>query len=193
MEEFSHFMGTDSDPRSEIRFAGFGGQGIISAAKISGRAAALHGGQNAVLTQSYGPEARGGACNANVVISKGRIAYPEVNSPNLLVIMSQEAFTKFADTIAPGGTMIIDQDMVEPTEIPSGIELFDVPATRIAEELGNKIVANVVMLGAIVAITKIVTKTAMLESVRASVPARFTELNERAFQAGYEYGEGIER
>ena len=174
--------------RMEIRFAGFGGQGVISAAKISGRAAAINDKLNAVLTQSYGPEARGGACNANVVISEERIAYPEVTLPNLLVILSQEAYTTFGSTIAPEGTLIVDQDLVDVGEVPTGVHLYTVPATQLAEGLGNRIVANVVMLGAVVAITGVVSKDAMLESVRASVPARFLELNERAFEIGYDYG-----
>ena len=174
--------------RTEIRFAGFGGQGVISAAKISGRAAAIHDKLNAVLTQSYGPEARGGACNANVVVSDGRIAYPEVTTPDLLVILSQEAYTTFGNTIAPGGTLIVDADLVDVGKPPAGVKLYRVPATRLAEELGNRIVANVVMLGAVVALTGVVSKKAMLESVRASVPPRFLELNERAFQVGYDYG-----
>ena len=176
-----------------MRFAGFGGQGIVSAGIISGRAATLYDGKHAVLTQSYGPEARGGACNANVVIAEDQIAYPEVISPDLLVIMSQEAFNTFGKDIAEGGMMIIDQDLVEPAEVPANIRLVEVPATKIAEDLGNKIIANVVMLGAISALTDIVGKDAMLESVRASVPARFVELNERAFQAGFEYGMGVDR
>jgi len=174
--------------RTEIRFAGFGGQGIISAAKISGRAAAVHDNLNAVLTQSYGPEARGGACNANVVISKERIAYPEVTVPNILVIMSQEAYTTFGSSIASKGTLIIDENLVELGEIPAGVKLYKVPATKLAEDLGNRIVGNVVMLGAVVAITEMVSKEAMLESVRASVPSRFLDLNERAFDIGYDYG-----
>lgn len=177
--------------RSEMRFAGFGGQGIISAGIISGRAAALYDGKHAVLTQSYGPEARGGACNANVIIAEDQIAYPEVVSPDLLVIMSQEAFNTFGKDIAEGGTMIIDQDLVEPTEVPPNIRLVEVPATMIAEGLGNKIIANVVVLGVVSALTDIVGKDAMLESVRASVPTQFIEMNERAFKAGYEYGMGV--
>ena len=176
--------------RSEMRFAGFGGQGIVSAGIITGRAATLHDGKHAVLTQSYGPEARGGACNANVVIAEERIAYPEVISPDLLVIMSQEAFNMFGKDITEGGMMIIDQDLVDATEVPDNIRLVEVPATKIAEDLGNKIIANVVMLGAISALTDIVGKGAMLESIRASVPTRFLELNERAFEAGFEYGMG---
>ena len=176
-----------------MRFAGFGGQGIVSAGIISGRAATLYDGKHAVLTQSYGPEARGGACNANVIIAEDKIAYPEVISPDLLVIMSQEAFNTFGKDIAEGGAMIIDQDLVEPTEVPPNIRFVEVPATKIAEDLGNKIIANVVMLGAISALTDIVGKDAMLESIRASVPTRFAELNDRAFKAGFEYGMGVDQ
>jgi len=174
--------------RTEIRFAGFGGQGVISAAKISGRAAAINDKLNAVLTQSYGPEARGGACNANVVVSQERIAYPEVTLPSLLVILSQEAYTTFGSTIAPGGTLIVDQDLVDVEKVSSGVSLYKVPATHLAEELGNRIVANVVMLGAVVALTGFVSKEAMLNSVRDSVPSKFLELNEHAFEVGYDYG-----
>jgi 2-oxoglutarate ferredoxin oxidoreductase subunit gamma len=174
--------------RTEVRFAGFGGQGIISAAKISGRAATVHDNLNAVLTQSYGPEARGGACSANVVISQDRISYPNVTTPNILVIMSQEAYTTFGSTIAKGGTLIVDEDLVSLGEIHDDVHLYKVPATKLAEGLGNRVVANVVMLGAIVAITGMVSKDAMLDSVQASVPPRFCELNKEAFEEGYDYG-----
>jgi len=174
--------------RKEVRFAGFGGQGIISAAKISGRAATVHDNLNAVLTQSYGPEARGGACSANVIISKDLISYPNVTVPNILVIMSQEAYTTFGSTIGKDGSLIVDQDLVELGEIPDYVHLYQVPATRLAEGLGNRIVANVVMLGAVVAITGMVKKGAMLDSVQASVPPRFRELNIKAFEEGYDYG-----
>jgi 2-oxoglutarate ferredoxin oxidoreductase subunit gamma len=177
--------------RTELRFAGFGGQGIISAGVIAGRAAALHDKKNAVMTQSYGPEARGGACHANVVVSEDPITYPKVICPNLLVIMSQEAFTCYSREITPGGMLIVDEDLVKDIALDGDIQLYSIPATRIAKELGNKIVANVVMLGAIAALSHAIRKKALLESVRESVPARFLELNERAFEAGYEYGEGI--
>jgi len=177
--------------RTELRFAGFGGQGIISAGMIAGRAAALHDNKNAVMTQSYGPEARGGACHANVVISEDPVNYPKIICPNLLVVMSQEAFTRYSREITPGGTLIVDEDLVQDIEADEGIQLYIVPATRIAKELGNKIVANVVMLGAVAALSPAIRKKALLESVRESVPARFLELNERAFKSGYEYGEGI--
>lgn len=176
--------------RTEIRFAGFGGQGIVSAGIISGRAATLHDKKNAVMTQSYGPEARGGACNANVIISDQRITFPEVTMPNLVVVMSQEAFTKFGHEIAEDGTMILDEDMVEPHGMREGLRTLRVPATRIAESLGNKIVANVVMLGVVASLGGVVNPEAMLAAVCASVPERFIELNQRAFQAGCDFVKG---
>lgn len=173
--------------RTEIRFAGFGGQGVISAGMMCGRAAALHDNKHAVLTQSYGPEARGGACNANLIISTERITYPEVDCPQLLVVMSQEAFTTYGRDLPPDGKLILDQDLVDLGGTLLEQTVFQIPATKIAESLGHKIVANVVMLGALVALYPIVEKEAMLQSVRESVPQRFIELNERAFEAGFQY------
>ena len=178
--------------RAEIRFGGFGGQGVVSAGVITGRAATIYDQKNAVLTQSYGPEARGGACNTSVVISEGRISYPEVTTPDFLILMSQEAFNLYAENIAEDGCLIVDQDLVDSANLRKDIRFFEVPATRIAEELGNKIVANVVILGALVALSDVVSRDAMLAAVKASVPERFLELNENAFKAGYEYCEGLE-
>lgn len=177
--------------RAEIRFAGFGGQGIISAGKITGRAAAIFAGKHAVMMQSYGPEARGGACNADLVVSDAAIGYPQLHTPNLLVIMSQEAYDKYGQTIDPSGTLIVDEDLVELAGEPAVEHFFRVPATRMADKLGRKIVANVVMLGALVAISDIVDRQAMLDAILSSVPPRTKELNESAFNTGYEHGEAV--
>lgn len=176
-----------------MRFAGFGGQGIISAGKITGRAAAIFAGKHAVMMQSYGPEARGGACNADVVVADSPIGYPQLHTPNLLVIMSQEAFDKYGATIEPDGTLIVDEDLVELEENPPVERFYRIPATRMADKLGRKIVANVVMLGALAAITKVVDRDAMREAILSSVPPRTKELNEKAFNAGYERGEEVVR
>lgn len=179
--------------KAEIRFAGFGGQGIISAGKITGRAAAIFDGKEAVLMQSYGPEARGGACNADLVVADRRIGYPQLALPNLLVIMSQEAYDKYGHTIQPDGTLIIDEDLVEMKGRPPVRRFYAIPATRLADGLGRKIVANVVMLGALTAITGVVTQKAMLEAILASVPPKTRQLNEQAFNLGYEKGEQAKR
>jgi len=176
--------------RFEVRFAGFGGQGIISAGKITGKAAAIFDGKNAVMMQSYGPEARGGACNSDLVLSDASIGYPQVRRPEILVVMSQEAYEKYGQDIDPAGTLLIDSDLVVTDGAPPAVKrVYAIPATRLAEGLGKKIVANVVMLGALVAITGIVSRESMLEAILSSVPPKTKELNERAYTTGYEKGE----
>jgi 2-oxoglutarate ferredoxin oxidoreductase subunit gamma len=180
--------------RAEIRFAGFGGQGIISAGKITGRAAAIFDGKNAVMMQSYGPEARGGACNADLVVSDTAIGYPQLRHPQLAVIMSQEAYEKYGPTIDANGTLIVDEDLVDMGELPPSVDrVYAIPATRLADDLGRKIVANVVMLGALAAISGVVSREAMIEAILNSVPPRTKELNEQAFVAGFQQGEEARR
>jgi 2-oxoglutarate ferredoxin oxidoreductase subunit gamma len=174
--------------RSEVRFAGFGGQGIISAGKIAGRAAAIYAGKHAVMMQSYGPEARGGACNADLVVSDEPVGYPQLHLPDVLVVMSQEAFEKYGTTIHPSGTLIIDEDLVEIADDPPVDRFYRIPATRLADQLGRKIVANVVMLGALTAISGLVGHDEMLNAILYSVPPRTKELNEKAFDTGYDRG-----
>ena len=171
--------------RQEIRFAGFGGQGIVLSGYITGKAAAVYDEKQAIFTQSYGPEARGGACSAQLVVDTEDIDYPLVSQPNITVIMSQEAFDKFAKDSKPGSTLILDEDLVKASV--EGENVFRIPMTRLAEEMGRRIVANIVMLGAFAAVTGIISKDAMLESVRTSVPAKTIDLNVKAFEAGYEY------
>ena len=169
--------------RKEIRLAGFGGQGIVLAGYILGKAAALYGGKDAILTQSYGPEARGGACSAELVVDDQAIDYPMLESPSLLVLMSQEAFEKYGSRVAPGATVIVESDLVQgaPKDWPG------VPATRLAEELGARIAANIVMLGFLTGVTGLLERQAVEEAVRTSVPARTVDLNVKAFAAGYDY------
>ena len=174
--------------RKEIRFGGFGGQGIISAGNITGKAASIFEDKNAVLIQSYGPEARGGACSADVVIEDEKIDYPQITVPEILVLMSQEAYEKYSGEIRDGGIMLLEEDLVEDVDQPEGITQYKIPATKIAEDLGHKIVANVVMLGALVALTEAVDEKKMKESVLSSVPEGTEDLNERAFESGIEYG-----
>ena len=177
--------------RKEIRFGGFGGQGIISAGNITGKAASIFEDKNAVLIQSYGPEARGGACSADVVIEDEKIDYPQITVPEILVLMSQEAYEKYSGEIQDGGIMLLEKDLVEETDPPEGVTQFQVPATKIAEDLGHKIVANVVMLGALVAITEAVNEEKMKEAVLSSVPEGTEDLNEKAFESGVEYGKKL--
>jgi len=177
--------------RVEIRFAGFGGQGIIKSGIITASAACIHGGKNAVQTQSYGPESRGGACKSEVVISEEEIDFPKVVEPDVLIVMSQHAYNEYAENVKPGGAIIMDPDMIPHEKDLKSVKVFRVPATKIAEELGRKIVANIVMLGVFVAITSILDKNAFKESIKANVPKGTEELNLTAFERGYEYGKNL--
>jgi len=175
--------------RTEVRLTGFGGQGIILSGYIVGKAAAIHDEKQATFTQSYGPESRGGACSAQVIVSDEPISYPHLTAPAILVVMSQEAYNKYAPDLREGALLIVDEDLVETGEIAGDVKFLSVPATRLAEELGRKIVANIVMLGFFAAVTDVVSVEALRESVRTSVPKGTEELNLRAFEKGYEYGE----
>lgn len=177
--------------RVEVRFAGFGGQGIIKSGIIVAAAAALYGGKNAVQTQSYGPESRGGACKSEVVISEEEIDFPKVVEPEVLVVMSQHAYNDYADDLKAGGIVILDPDMIPAERGLKGVKVFRVPATKIADELGRRIVANIVMIGAFVAITNLVDKNAVIESIKANIPKGTEELNLNAFEKGCEYGKSL--
>jgi 2-oxoglutarate ferredoxin oxidoreductase subunit gamma len=178
--------------RVEVRFAGFGGQGIIKSGIIIAAAASIHAGKNSVQTQSYGPESRGGACKSEVVISEEEIDFPKLVQPEVLVVMSQAAYNDYAGDIKPGGTVIMDPDMI-PTEKNLGkVRIYRVPATKIAEQLGRRIVANIVMLGAFVSITKLLDENAVKESIKENIPQGTEELNLAAFEKGYECGRKLE-
>jgi 2-oxoglutarate ferredoxin oxidoreductase subunit gamma len=179
--------------RKEIRLSGFGGQGIIKTGFIIGEAVAIHDGKNATFTQSYGPESRGGACAAQVVISDETISYPHVIDPSILVVMSQGAYNKYMPGFRKDGLLIIDEDLVQIDGMADGLKILSIPATRLAEELGRKMVANVVMLGFLTAVSDLVSVEAMKKAVLSSVPKGTEELNMNAFERGYEYGRQVVR
>lgn len=173
-------------PRFEIRIAGLGGQGVILAALVLGKAAALFGRRKACQTQSYGPESRGSACKAEVIIADEDIDHPKVERPDALVVMSQEAFQENIGDLKENGTLILDPDMVPGAKL-EGMRAYAVPATRLAEELGNKLVANMVMVGATLAATDILDPTAAEKAIMISVPRGTGELNIAAFRRGYHF------
>ena len=175
-------------PVTEIRIAGFGGQGVILAAMVVGKAASIFEGEFATMTQSFGPEARGGACSAQVILSDTPVLYPYVTHPDILVVMSQEAYSKFSPELKPSGILVIEQELVKIGNIPAGTKVFSCPATRLAEDLGKKMVLNIVMVGFFAAVTKLLKPEALRSAVSDSVPPSFKELNEKAFDKGYEYG-----
>ena len=174
-----------SPVRTEIRFGGFGGQGIVLAGTLLGKAASLYDGREAVFTQSYGPEARGGASRADVIIAEEPVDYPFVKQPDVLAVLFQEAYGKFHGDLRPDGLLIIEEDLVTPEQ---GHDAITLPATRIAEELGRRIVANVVVLGCLLRHTSVVSRDAMEQAIRDTVKPAAVELNLDALSAGFEHG-----
>ncbi|HEY1337668.1 MAG TPA: 2-oxoacid:acceptor oxidoreductase family protein [Bryobacteraceae bacterium] len=173
---------------TEIRIAGFGGQGVILAAAVIGKAAAIFEGAYATMTQSFGPEARGGSSSAQVILSTEPILYPYVTQPDILVVMSQEAYTRFTPQLKLRGILITEQDLVRIDRAPAGVRLYGVPATRLAEELGRKVVLNIVMVGFFGAVTGLLDPESLRKAVADSVPAAMQKLNLEAFDKGFEYG-----
>lgn len=170
--------------KREIRIAGFGGQGVILASFILGKAACVFDRYNAVQSQSYGPEARGGAARAEVIISDEKIGYPRPTGVDLFVAMAQEAFDTYRGDVREDTIIIIEPDLVPRHDI--GHKLYKVPAQSMAQELGNKVVTNITMVGAIAGIYDLPETEALRKAVADSVPARFIDLNMRAFDKGLE-------
>jgi len=175
-------------PLTEIGIAGFGGQGVILSAMILGKAASIYENAFATMTQSFGPEARGGACSAQLVVSDSPVLYPYVRRPDILVVMSQEAYARFAPELKPGGMLIIEEDLVRVSDLTGDPKVYSIPATRFAEELGKRMVLNSVMVGFFTAVTKLLSADAVRKAVADSVPPNFRELNLKAFEKGFEYG-----
>jgi 2-oxoglutarate ferredoxin oxidoreductase subunit gamma len=173
---------------TEIRISGFGGQGVILSAIVIGKAGCIFENGFSTMTQSFGPEARGGACSAQVILSNEPILYPYVTRPDILVTMSQEAYTLFTPQLKDDGILIIEQDLVRVEKLPPGVRVYGVPATRLAEELGKRMVLNVVMVGFFAAVTNVLEPEAVRQAVADSVPEAFRELNLRAFDKGFDYG-----
>jgi 2-oxoglutarate ferredoxin oxidoreductase subunit gamma len=172
----------------EVLLGGFGGQGIILSGLILGKAASLFSDKHATFTQSYGPEARGGACSANVMISRGEIDYPYVTRPHHVMVMSQGAYEKYVTNLRPGGKLLYESDLVELRYRRKDIHRFGIPATRLAEDLGRKIVANIVMLGFVTSVTEVVGYDAMKSAILDTVPPGTEELNLKAYNTGYDEG-----
>jgi 2-oxoglutarate ferredoxin oxidoreductase subunit gamma len=171
--------------RTEIRITGFGGQGVILAGHIIGRAAAVEGGQHATMIQSFGPEARGSACSATLTVSDTEVLYPYIHRPDIFVVMSAEGYEIHGHELKDDGILVFEKDLVHPDPRP-GQRAFGVSSTRIAEEQGRTIVQNIVMVGFFAAATALVPCRAIRAAVQASVPPGTQELNLRAFDAGWE-------
>ncbi len=173
----------------EVRIVGLGGQGVIMAGMILGKAKAIFEDRFATLIQSFGPEARGSACSAQVILSDSPIAYPYVTKTSALVVMSQEGYDKFIHELVPNGLLVYEEDMVKPDDrLPKGTRTFGIPAIRMADEMGRRIILNLIMVGFFTAVSGLVDREAMQKSVADSVPPGTEPFNLKAFEHGYTYG-----
>jgi len=175
--------------RSEILFAGFGGQGVIKAALLVTHAAGIYEDREVAQTQSYGPEARGGACRSEVIISDGAIDYVKTLDVDSFVVMSQPALDKYVDRADPEKTRIIaDSTLID--RVPEGLKhVYPLEATRIAEEeFGRALFANIIMLGALAAVTGTIKLASLEKSLEGNVPEKTLETNRAALARGYAIG-----
>jgi 2-oxoglutarate ferredoxin oxidoreductase subunit gamma len=173
--------------RTEFRFSGFGGQGVITMAHVLGHGASVHAGMDATMTEAYGPEKTGGFSRGDVVVSDGPIDYPAVIDPDVVVTFSQEAFQRDAESVADGGRILVEADLVEPDvtlERPAEVTVHRIPAVEAAENLGRKVVANIVMLGAVMDLVERPATEAVRHAIVETVPEGTEDLNERAFERG---------
>jgi 2-oxoglutarate ferredoxin oxidoreductase subunit gamma len=176
---------------SEIRIAGFGGQGVVLAGMVIGNAATLHDGRFVTLTQSFGPEARGTTCSVQLIVSDEPVLYPYLTKPDILVVMSQDANQRYGTDLKPGGLLLYEQDLIQPARLNHGTRTYGIPATRFAEELGRKLVLNMVMVGFVTAMTGLASPDAVRMAISASVPRGTEPLNLSAFEKGHEYGKSL--
>lgn len=177
-------MVSESEDRYEIRLSGSGGQGLVFAGTILAEAIGIYDGKNVAQTQSYGPEARGGASRSDIVISSGEIYYPKSLRLDLLLALTQESCDRYFMKLKDEGILILDSDLVNQ---PPARDFYGFPFTRITKErLGTSIVANVVALGTIAALSKVVSKESLIEAVKKRAPKGTEELNLSALELGYE-------
>jgi 2-oxoglutarate ferredoxin oxidoreductase subunit gamma len=171
---------------TQVKIGGLGGQGVIMSGMILGKAASIFEDKSATMTQAFGPEARGSAVSCQVIVSDDQVLYPYLVKADILCVMSQEAYNKYLPDLAEDGLLLIEEELVTPTQEHDRI--FGIPATRFAEDLGRKMVVNIVMMGFFAAVTGLVSKEAALTAVRKTVPPKTIELNSSAFEQGYQHG-----
>jgi 2-oxoglutarate ferredoxin oxidoreductase subunit gamma len=169
-----------------IGLCGFGGQGIVLSSVILGTTAVTKGNLFVVQTQSYGSEARGGQCQAELILDSKPVGSPVAPAKDILICMFQDAYNKYISTLKNDGLLIVDRDLVT-RQVRKTVQAFEVPATEIAVGLGNRMAANMVMLGFISESCGIVNQDALIEVVTDTVSTRFLELNKKAVAAGVSY------
>jgi 2-oxoglutarate ferredoxin oxidoreductase subunit gamma len=170
--------------RTEIRIAGTGGMGVVLAGVIVGEAAVVHGGLNAVQSQSYGSEARGTAAKSEIIVSDESIRYPKVRKADYSVLMSQKALEMYLKDAREDGVLIVDPDLVRVDDIEGAYEIVKVPAMKIADSLGLRLISNMVMLGALVKKSGLFDLEVLEKAVADVVPEKTLDLNLQAIRAG---------
>ena len=175
--------------RVRLVFSGSGGQGVITAAIILAEAAVLHENLNAVQSQSYGPEARGGSTRTDVIIANGEIRYPKVIQPNVLVCLTQEAYGKFFPIIRPGGILITDSRFVHTEKKVDAQQKEFAMYDTVMEKIGKPIVFNICMLGVVISLIDLVTPKSIMNVLKQRIPADFLEMNRKALDIGVKLGE----
>lgn len=175
--------------RFEICLSGHGGQGMVLAGKILAEAVAIYQNKNVVQTQSYGPEARGGTSRSEIIISDQEIDYPKTTKLDLLLALNQESCNKYSSNLKEGGILIADPLGIK--NIPSGnFMVYSIPITQLAKnQLGKTIFGNIIALGAIAAISEILSKEDLEKTVLKYVPEKTKDLNKKALDLGYKTGE----
>lgn len=176
--------------RTRIVFSGSGGQGVITAAIILAEAAVLHEGVNATQSQSYGASARGGATRSDIIISDDEINFPVVTQPNILICLTQQAYTTFAPIIRPGGTLITDLRFVETTRKIDAKQIELPLYESVIKRIGKPIVFNICVLGALLGLKPIVNEESLLSVIQERVPEGYIQMNTDAFQLGLKIGRG---
>ena len=170
--------------RTEFRIAGTGGMGVVLAGVILGQAAVVHAGLESVQTQSYGSEARGTAAKSEVIISDEQIRYPKVREADYSVLMSQKAFELYLSGAKKGGTLLIDPDLVDPNEAEIGFEIVSIPAMKTADDMGMRLVSNMVMLGALVKKSGIFPLKALESALKDLITSKALKLDVDAVRTG---------
>lgn len=179
--------------RVRMVFSGSGGQGVITAAIILAEAAVIHEGLNATQSQAYGAAARGGATRSDVIISEGEINFPKVIQPNVLVCLTQQAYTTYYPILRPGGLLLCDTRYVTPERKADAWQVELPMYQSVMEQIGKPIVFNICMLGAVVALTDVVSRESVMKILKERIPAGFVEINEKALNLGFDLGQAKKR
>lgn len=175
--------------RTRLVFSGSGGQGVITAAIILAKAAALHEDMNAIQSQSYGAAARGGSTRSDIIIDNAPIYFPQVTQPNILVCLTQESYNKFSPIIRPGGLLLVDQKYVVIEKKVDAKHISLPMYETVMEKIGNPIVFNICVLGTLIGISKLIKPESVLKVLETSIPEDFMQMNEKAIEFGFRMGE----